>query len=146
MQPPRWGDHILSNHNVTNIIMIINKLIPNSMTFSIVLLIIAISFITSGCSPHSGAGNWQADGSNSLKVSRIKVVFEGQADFYIDGQEDSIRRCFWSAIEENVLQMQCVHSDNTDKKETYQFTITQTDQARLTQDDQLIGTFSKQAQ
>ena len=128
--------------------MIANIFKANSISFSFILLIIFLSLITSGCSPHPGAGNWKADGSNTLNVSRIKVVFEGTADFYResnnveDASEESIRRCFWSAVGKNALQMQCVHSDNTDKKETYQFTVTETGQAKLNQNDQLIGLFS----
>ncbi|MCU7951577.1 MAG: hypothetical protein KZQ74_16625 [gamma proteobacterium symbiont of Bathyaustriella thionipta] len=70
----------------------------------------------SGCSPHLGAGNWKAEGDNSLKVSRINVVYEGTADFYVEGEEQSIRRCFWSAVAESTMQMQCVHAEDFEKK------------------------------
>ncbi|MDX2502927.1 MAG: hypothetical protein QNL62_00420 [Gammaproteobacteria bacterium] len=125
--------------------MILKKINAYFITISLILLLVTFSLMMSGCSPHPGAGKWQADGSNTLNVSRIKIVFEGQADLYIDGHEDSIRRCFWSAKDKRTLQMQCVYSDNTDKKEAYQFTVTETGQARLSQNDQLIGLFSEQA-
>jgi hypothetical protein len=107
------------------------------------LLTFAFILFTSGCSPHSGAGNWQANGSNSLKLLRIKVTFEGTADFYVPAREESVLRCFWSAIDKNKLNMQCVHAEDTSNKENYQFTIIQKGHAKLTQNDQLIGLFSE---
>ncbi len=124
--------------------MILKKLKTDYLTFSSILLIIAMSLMLSACSPHPGAGNWQADADNTLNVSSIKVIFEGTADFYSDDNEDSILRCFWSASDKNTLQMQCVHAEDTDKKETYEFTVTETGQGKLTQNEQLIGLFSKQ--
>ncbi len=105
-------------------------------------LLIILSLIA--CSPHPGAGNWQADGSNSLNVSRINVVYEGTADFYVEGHEASIRRCFWSAIAEQTLQMQCVFADNIDKKVNYQFIVTKKGHAKLMLDSKLIGLFTAQ--
>ncbi len=113
--------------------------------FRLLLLIVPVALVLAltACAPHPGAGNWQADAENAMKISRINVVFEGTADFYTPGREDSIRRCFWAAIEERSLQFQCVHSDNTDIKETYQFFVSPTGKAKLKQNEQLIGVFNK---
>ena len=108
-------------------------------------LLFGLIVIVTACSPHPGAGNWQADSDNALKISRINVVFEGTADFFTNGREDSIRRCFWAAIGKQSLQFQCVQSDNTDIKETYQFFVSPTGKAELKRNEQLIASFTKQA-
>lgn len=114
----------------------------STFSFSCFLLIfIALS----GCSPHPGAGNWKADDKNSLNISRINVSYEGTADFYAHGKEESIRRCFWSAIAEATMKMQCVDSQNIENKINYQFIITRKGHADLLLDEQLIGHFSAQA-
>ena len=109
------------------------------------LIIISLLFILSACSPHPGAGNWKADSSNSLNISTINIIFEGNADFYVEGKEDSIRRCFWSAVGQQKMEMQCVHAEDTDKKVKYQFVVTEKGHARLTEGEQLISTFTLQA-
>jgi hypothetical protein len=98
----------------------------------------------SACSPHPGAGKWKADKTNELNITTINVLFEGTADFYSDGKDESIRRCFWSAMAQHSMKMQCVYSENTDKKVTYQFVVTEKGHAKLSQDEQLIGLFTLQ--
>ncbi len=100
-----------------------------------------LAFSISACSPHPGAGNWQAEGKNSINVSQIKVLYEGTADFYTTGEKESIRRCFWSAVTENTLQMQCVYANNIDKKVNYQFVVSPKGHAKLFLDEQIIGNF-----
>lgn len=113
------------------------------------LFIVVILIAITACSPHPGAGAWKADGDNSLKISSIKIIFEGTADIFShenDGEsKDAVFRCFWSASGEKQMQMQCVHAENTDLKETFQFTILETGQGKLKQNDQLIGLFQKSA-
>jgi hypothetical protein len=109
------------------------------------LFSLLILFSLIACSPHPSAGNWQADNKNNLQIDSINIVFEGNADFYTQDKEKSIHRCFWSAIAEQTIKMQCVHSDNTNTKVNYQFIVTQKGHAKLTLDNQLIGTFSLQA-
>ena len=115
----------------------------------------------SACSPHPGSGTWISDGNNPLKVAKIVTTFEGTADFYSivteaapqtnedeDEDEDKkkgvIRRCFWSASSDSQIEFQCVHTDNTDIKESYSFTVIEKNQAQLTQNEQLIALFKKQ--
>ncbi|MCU7835542.1 MAG: hypothetical protein KZQ83_09860 [gamma proteobacterium symbiont of Taylorina sp.] len=99
--------------------------------------------IISACSAHPGAGTWKTETDNSLQLSKIVVTFEGTADLFSRQSETAIRRCFWSAAAENQLQLQCVHADNTGIKETYQLTIIEKDQAKLTMDDKLIALLRK---
>jgi len=112
---------------------------------SVILIITACLFTLSACSPHPGAGKWKADAKNSLNVSTINIVFEGNADFYVDGKEESVRRCFWSAVAEKKMNMQCVYSEDTNKKVSYQFEVAEKGHAKLSQDGQLIGLFTLQA-
>ncbi|MCK5648179.1 MAG: hypothetical protein KAI22_04805 [Gammaproteobacteria bacterium] len=112
---------------------------------AVILFFMTFLLTLSGCSPHPGAGKWQADGKNSHHIATINIIFQGTADFYTDGKEESIRRCFWSAAGEHTMQMQCVHSDNSDKKVTYEFMVTEKGHAKLSQNEQLIGQFTLQA-
>lgn len=125
--------------------MRLGNFIHNTLPMSLTSVFLFVLITLSGCSPHPGAGNWKADGSNSLNISRINVVYEGNADFYVDGKEKSIRRCFWSAVAENTMQMQCVHGDDFEKKANYQFIVSEKGHARLLLDGQLIGQFLAQA-
>ena len=108
---------------------------------SLIALLIISLFMLSACSPHPGAGNWQAKDNNSLNVSRINITFEGTADFYTDGIEEAVRRCFWSASAEQSMQLQCVYAEDSDKKVKYQFIVTDKDHAQLLQDDKIIAQF-----
>lgn len=111
---------------------------------SVILFIAACLFTLSACSPHPGTGKWKADAKNSLNISTINIAFEGNADFYTDGQEESIRRCFWSAVAEQTMSMQCVYSEDAEQEVIYQFEVTEKGHAKLSQDEQLIGLFTLQ--
>ena len=109
------------------------------VSFSIIVIFL------SACSPHPGAGHWKAEGKNDLNISWINVVFEGTADIFAHGQQDSILRCFWAATDKNSLQFQCVYAEDTDKKATYQFVVVESGRkARLMQNEQLIAEFSEE--
>lgn len=138
--------------------MIIYQQKRTTKTYLLILSIIILLSI-SACSPHPGAGTWITDGNNTLKLSKIVIVFEGTADFFSatikpetsrnnqkskEKMNDAIRRCFWGASSDNEIQMQCVHAENTDIKEAYQFTIIEKDQAQLTQNEQLIALFKRE--
>lgn len=123
--------------------MIKKYFVKQLATIRFILVIGVFVLMLSACSPHPGAGNWEADGKNTLNIAQINITFEGTADFFLAGKDDSIRRCFWSAAGERTLHMQCVHSDQTDLKENYQFLVSETGQAQLSQNEQLIGRFKK---
>ncbi len=108
-------------------------------------LILILTFTLLACSPHPGAGSWLAKGTNTLGISHINVVFEGTADIYTADKEEAIRRCFWSAISKQDISMQCVYADDTDKKVVYQFMVNELGEAKLLQDEQLIGYFTEQS-
>ena len=114
------------------------------MNISLILFLVASLFTLTGCSPHPGAGKWKADAKNSHNITTINVLFEGNADFYSEGKEDSVRRCFWSAVAKQTMSMQCVYSDNTDKKVIYEFVVTDPEHAKLSENEQLIGLFTLQ--
>ena len=125
--------------------MTVKKFITKPSAISLMPFMLFFLVTLTGCSPHPGAGNWKAEGSNPLNVSRINIIYEGTADFYVDGKEDAIRRCFWSAVGENTMQLQCVYADDTEKKVSYQFIVTEKGHADLLLDDKIIGQFLAQA-
>lgn len=124
--------------------MTLKKLFSDFTRLSSIGMISVLSLLLFACSPHPGAGHWKADGENSMNISWIDVVFEGTADIFEQGKQESIRRCFWSAADKNSLNMQCVHSDNTDNKATYNFVVLESGQAKLLQNDKLIGLFTEE--
>ncbi len=108
-----------------------------------VLLILSSLLVLSGCSPHSSTGYWQAQSGNSLNVAHINITFEGTADFYADGKEEAVYRCFWSAIAEKSIRLQCVDANNATKEETYQFINSDKNNAQLFLNDKVVGQFSQ---
>ena len=125
--------------------MICKKTLLASLKLATIVSISMIVFLLSACSPHPGAGHWKAEGKNDLNISWINVVFEGTADIFAHGQQDSILRCFWAAKDENSLQFQCVYAEDTEKKATYQFVVAESGRkARLMQGEQLIAEFSEE--
>lgn len=109
------------------------------------ILLITASLITlTACSPHPGTGKWKTDASNSYHIDIINISFEGNADFYTDGKEESIHRCFWSATGKQTMTLQCVYSEDSEKKIIYQFEITENNHAKLTHNEQTIALFTLQ--
>jgi hypothetical protein len=65
------------------------------------------------CSPHPGAGHWQAqDGSNS-RFELITVEFDGKADLKPSDEKAENQRCFWSGKDAQTIQLQCTQGDDS---------------------------------
>jgi len=116
---------------------------PKNIYFTLLLLVVVL--VLSACSPHPAAQTWITNQENDLGINKINVVFEGTADFYSATDGRSIRRCFWGAKTRNSIELTCVHSDNTDIKETYKLEVTEDGKALLSQDNALITQLSRQS-
>lgn len=118
---------------------------PIQQKQALLALLTLLVLLLSACSPHPAAHTWVSQDKNNLGISKITVVFEGTADFYSASDDQSIRRCFWGAKSRNSIELNCVDSNNTDIKETYEFEVIDDGTARLTRDKSLITQLTRQS-
>ena len=105
------------------------------------LLLLMILLLLLGCSAHPGAGTWEAESENALKVAKLVVHFEGRAEVLnADGGE--IYRCFWAAVESDVLEFQCTAASDPDTEKPYQFRVAELE-ATLFEGDKPITRFKR---
>ncbi len=114
-------------------------------TSTITYLTLASSLLMiSACSPHPGSATWLATADQSSVFTKIAVHYDGKADIYSDNQDDAIRRCFWSAVSSQSINMHCIDATNTEHEEDLQLTVTDRDHAELTQSNTIIARFYQQ--
>ncbi len=106
-------------------------------------LLLFIPLLLAGCGAHSGSGNWLSTGTDSEFV-RLEVGFDGRAQLYVKGREDSVRRCFWGGIGSDEIQMKCTVADNTDIELSYSFRVIDGEQGELMLSNHAIGRFSRE--
>jgi len=104
---------------------------------------VVITLSVSGCSPHPGAGDWQAEGDNAQGIKRLSVDYEGRAEFSITAPEEADLRCFWSATGEQLLAFQCTPSTDPETEQTYTFSVGLNGIGELSRDGDVIGRFNK---
>ena len=99
--------------------------------------------LLTGCSGHSGAGEWTAiDGENTL-FSHIKVDFDGKAAIYPKDTQIPVRNCYWQASSTDNISIQCGTSEQEKGKLFYSLEVTEPTLAVLKIDDQVLGTFKR---
>ena len=80
------------------------------------LLLLSLALLTLGlqaCSPHPGAGHWQAQNGSDSRFTHITVEFDGKADLKPSDAKAENQRCFWSGKDAQTIQMQCTIGDDT---------------------------------
>lgn len=111
------------------------------------LSVILVTLGLQGCSPHPGAGHWQAVENSDSKFSKISVEFEGRAELLPADTTAETQRCFWAGKTADSIQLQCTQGDDTGVEFLYLFTVDSSDDeplARLTLGDQRIGAYRRQ--
>mgnify|MGYP001816601978 FL=1 len=108
------------------------------------ILLGLLILLLSACSPHPAAHTWVTDDQNEPGISKLDVTFEGTAEFYSTADLKSIRRCFWGAKSRTIIELNCVHAEDTEIKETYELEVADNNSARLTHNKILIARLSKQ--
>lgn len=106
---------------------------------------LALTLILSACSPHPGAGGWQATDADA-KLQRLEIRYAGNADLYTQ-KEDVVAawRCFWGAADKNIANLKCVDASNADNEKTYLFVVNkETNQGVLKLGEQILGRYNWQ--
>lgn len=105
---------------------------------------ILVSFFIAGCSPHPGTGEWKSTTENNLNIEKVSVFFTPKVLFYAEAIKDPVMQCGWWALDNKVIEMECVHLANTEIKEKYQIEVIADGKAELTKEGTAITSLSRQ--
>ena len=100
--------------------------------------------LTTGCSPHPGAGVWISPGANADDIIKVEVFFEPKVKIYSSASNEPAMQCGWWAIDKQTLEMECVYLVNTEKKVKYQLKVIGTDVAELQKEDRQVTKLFRQ--
>lgn len=110
--------------------------------FSMILLSLSLQ----GCSPHPGAGHWQAVEDSASDFSKITVEFEGRAELLPTDTAAETQRCFWAGKTADALQLQCTYGDDSGVELKYLLSVDSTGNepvATLTLGDKQMGVYRR---
>ena len=114
-------------------------------TLSIILLALGLQ----ACSPHPGAGHWQAREDSTSRFDKILVEFDGKAQLIPGDPKAETQRCFWSGKNARAIQLQCTEGDDTGLEFVYLLSVDATGSepiATLSLDSKPIGAYRRQQQ
>ena len=114
-----------------------------------ICLTILCALSLQGCSPHPGAGHWQAVENTDSSFSKITVEFEGTAELLPTDRAAETQRCFWSGKTADAIQLQCTQGDDSGLEFLYLLTVDSNSNepvATLTQGSRQIGVYRRQPQ
>ena len=117
----------------------------NTLTIFLMLL---FALALQGCSPHPGAGHWQAVENSASKFSKISVEFEGRAELLPTDTAAETQRCFWAGKTAEVIRLQCTQGDDTGVEFLYLLSVDSSGNepvATLTQDGKQMGDYRMQS-
>lgn len=102
----------------------------------------ALVLVLAGCSPHPGAGEWEAV-SEDAPFSRLKAHFKGWADLYRPEAEEAAYHCFWGARGERTIALTCTPADDTEAELRFDLVVEEAGRARLVRNEQLVARFRR---
>ena len=105
-------------------------------------LLLVCAALLAGCSPHPGSGTWLAE-EGARDFTRLSIQFDGRAEFFGEGVETAVERCFWSGDSAEVIQLECVVAANIELKRSYLLQVTGERQALLLRDGDPVGGFRR---
>ena len=109
-----------------------------------VITILSVALFLGACAPHPGAGHWVPEGTNPEGFTGLSVQFDGKAEFYAQGREEAVVRCFWGGESAETISMDCVVAENTEIQRRYALNI-QADRAELFSGAKMVGVFTRSA-
>lgn len=110
------------------------------------ILAVALTLLLTGCGPHPGSGAWLADPEPVAGYQRLKVEFDGRAEFFRPGEEGAALRCFWAGDSANSIQMDCISAGDDASKFLYAFRVLDDGRAELLMDGKVLGQFRSSEQ
>ena len=114
-------------------------------TLSTILLALGLQ----ACSPHPGAGQWQARDTGANRFDRIMVEFDGKAELKPSDAQAENQRCFWSGKDAQTIQLQCTQGDDSGLEFLYLFSVDTSGSepiATLSLDAKPIGVYQRHRQ
>jgi hypothetical protein len=105
---------------------------------------ILVLLLTTGCTPHPGAGLWLSPGANADDITKVEVFFDTSVNIYSSASEEPALQCSWRAIDKQTLEMECVYLFNTDLKQKYLLKVTGKDTAELNKANNLLTKLFRQ--
>jgi len=108
---------------------------PHSL-FLLTTILISL-FLLSGCTPHPGAGVWEAKDDNEYGISKLIVNYEGQAEFTTAKPDNATWHCFWGGINKQEARLSCTSSLNTEQEEIFILNVSDKGMAELRHDTRL---------
>ncbi len=118
------------------------KLLP---VLTKILITVLVTLLITACSPHPGAGKWQAIDDNSLGVKNLSILFDGKSEFTTIENENILWHCFWGAESKTKMSMTCTPSTDTSEHEKFEFIMLSDDQGQFSRNGKVIGKFSRLA-
>lgn len=114
------------------------------MKFSLSLVLLAIVYMLSACTPHPASGVWKTTEDNDYGLSKLVVGFEGRANFATPNLDNATWHCFWSATDKQEILLNCTPSTNPEQEERFILTINNQGMAELRHHAQLVATLTLQ--
>lgn len=99
------------------------RLIPVVFLFAAALL--------SGCGRHPAAGVWATDQDNAYGIKRLRVGFDGRAEFETTKPEPASWHCFWGATGKYSASLQCRSSAQPEVTRNFVLTVSEPGEGRL---------------
>jgi len=108
-------------------------------------IFLPLTLLLSACSPHPGAGGWQAIDKEAI-FQRLEIRYAGNADLYTQNQDTvAAWRCFWGAVDKTIASLKCVDAGNADNEKNYSFSVDkQSKEGVLKLGEQVMGRYSWQ--
>ncbi len=98
--------------------------------------------VLTACTPHPGAGKWQAMAENEAGITDLTLAFDGRALFATSTPKASWH-CFWSAQDAANAILDCTPSSNPDQEVRWLFRVDRQGEGRLERDGRLVARFRR---
>ncbi len=89
---------------------------------NLVLLLSLFGPLTA-CSPHPSSGEWESATAQPDNYSRLKVEFDGKAYLFVPEREEHLVRCFWAGESRQIINLNCILNDPSEKRFNYQLRV-----------------------
>lgn len=99
-----------------------------------------------GCSPHPGAGNWEAVDPAATPFSRVQVHFEGRAELRDAASGADSHHCFWGAKDAHEIQLDCTTAEDTETRLRFRLRVEGDGTAQLLREEVPVGRFRRAPQ